>query len=338
MSESPDPTLPTELRLALDWELWVIEQLLFSGKLEDLVATVTAQGVEPSLARARVLEIRRSPGFARLEQRIGEARLAARLQRLQTELDASDPSPRVVEIREHIDADTLLAEHWIRSRPLVLTHAAASMRAVRDWSLAELARRFPTLEIEVNVDRLKATRSSDTETRARIMTLPEFVARAEAEPSNDFYVVSRNGLLAQPELASLWDDFAPLPAFLPPVRAPRGVSLWVGPAGTITPPHFDPHNVLLVQVQGRKRIRLAPRVRAPLHAVLNGYYLAAPLDEVFAAEQICTVILEPGQALFVPVAWFHEVTSLAPSITLSFVGFVWPNHFHWLGPAGAADR
>lgn len=332
-----DPTLPTELRLALDWELWVIEQLLFSAKLEDLITTVIAQGVEPELARARVLEIRRSHGFARLEQRIGEARLAARLQRLQAELDAADPSPRRIAIREDIDPATLLAEHWIRSRPLVLTHAAARMRAVQDWSLAELARRFPTLEIEVNVDRLQATRSSDTETRARRWTLPEFVARAQAEPSNDFYVVSRNNLLARPELASLWADLAPLPAFLPDVRAPRGVSLWIGPAGTVTPPHFDPHNVLLVQVQGRKRIRLAPRVRAPLHTQLNGYYLATSLDDAFAPEQIETVILEPGQALFVPVAWFHEVTALDPSITLSFLRFAWANHFHWLGPTGADD-
>jgi ribosomal protein L16 Arg81 hydroxylase len=332
-----DPKLPTELRLALDWELWVIEQLLFSGKLEDLIATVVAQGVEPSLARARVLEIRRSEGFARLEKRVGEARMAAKLQRLEAELDAHDPSPRQVAIREDIDPATLLTEHWIRSRPVLLTHAARSMRAVQDWSLTELARRFPTLEIEVNVDRLKATRSSDTETRARRMTLPEFVARAEAERGNDFYVVSRNGLLARPELASLWADLAPLPAFLREVQPPRGVSLWIGPAGTVTPPHFDPHNVLLVQVQGRKRIRLAPRVRPALHTELNGYYLASSLDDVFAPERIETVILEAGQALFVPVAWFHEVTALDPSITLSFVRFAWPNHFHWLGPPGSDD-
>jgi hypothetical protein len=329
--------LPTELRLALDWELWVIEQLLFGATLDELVATLVEQGVEPELARARVLDIRRSQGFARLARRLGEARLAAKLQRLQGELAPE----RGVTIRETVDRDTLLAEHWIRSRPLLLTHAVRDMQAVREWSLAELARRFPDVEIEVNVERLTATHAADIEKRSRIMPLAELVNRAsrsgaaagiEQAPTNDFYVVSRNGLLSHPQLRPLWDDLAPIPPFLAPLRPPQGVSLWVGPAGTVTPPHFDPHNVLLVQVQGRKRIRLAPRLRASLHAALSGYYLAEPLDRVFAPAEILEVTLEPGQALFVPVAWFHEVTALEPSITLSFLHFCWPNHFHWLAP------
>src|SRR5690606_11037742 len=55
-----EPSLPTELRLALDWELWVIEQLLFDAKLDSLVTTLVEQGVAPELARSRVLDIRRS--------------------------------------------------------------------------------------------------------------------------------------------------------------------------------------------------------------------------------------------------------------------------------------
>lgn len=334
-------TLPTELRLSLDWELWVVEQLLFSGKREGLVHTLAQQGVAPELARARVMEIHDSAGFRRLERRIGEARLAAKLQRLQDELEREQQGERGasgVAVRADIDAETLLAEHWVRSRPLLLTEAVRDMQAVREWSLRGLAARFPALEIEVNVDRLAAARPDDTETRARTLALRELVAQAEGGPSNDFYVVSRNGLFSRSELAPLWDELAPLPPFLAAPRWPHGASLWIGPAGTITPPHFDPHNVLLVQVQGKKRIRLAPRVRCSLHAELHGYYLGGSLDEVFAPEAILTVELQAGQALFVPVAWFHEVTSLEPSITLSFVGFVWPNHFHWLGPAGAADR
>ena len=331
---------PTQLRLSVDWELWVVEQLLFTAKLEEIVEALAAQGIDAKLARARVIELAKSASFEQLRRRVGEARMAARLLRLRDDLERVAGRQVEIPARAQIEPDELLAEHWAQSRPLVLTEAARSIPAVSCWSLRALAERFPSLAIEVNVDRLQATEPADTERRSRTMTLLEFVDRVEREPSNDFYVVSRNGLLARPELAPLWDELVDLPAFLLPLTPPRGVSLWVGPGGTVTPPHFDPHNVLLVQVQGRKRVRLASRVRAGLHADLDGYYLARPLDAVFAdrPELVATVVLEPGQALFVPAAWFHEITALEPSITLSFLNFRWPNHFHWLGPTGSDDH
>lgn len=325
--------LPTELRLGLDWELWVVEQLLFTGKRDDLVETLVGQGIAPDVARERVAEILASDGFARLRHRLGEATLASRLQRLELALHAE----RAIPVRDDIDAEALLREHWIPSRPLLLRTAARDLRAVRDWTFAGLAARFADATVEVNVDRGQAHKASETEQVAAPMPFPELVDRVQGAPSDDFYVVSRNGLLASPAFAPMWGDLAPLPSFLVPPTPPQGVSLWLGPAGTVTPPHFDPHNVLLVQVQGTKRIRLAPRLRSARHAELDGYYLASPLDRVFDADRIHTVVLEAGEALFVPVGWFHEVTALSPSMTLSFLCFPWPNHFHWLGPPGSDD-
>ena len=320
----------TEARLSLDWELWVVEQLLFTGKHDDLVEVLAQQGVAPDEARAQVARILASPSFARLKARTGEATLAARLQRLGREV-----RPELT-VRDHIDAETLLDEHWAPSRPLKLTAAARSIRAVQQWTLRGLAARFPEATLQVNVDRLAAERAADTERKGAVLALPEFVDRALAAPSDDFYVVSRNGLLANPAFAALWDDLDPLPPFLVPPQPPRGVSLWAGPAGTRTPAHFDPHNVLLVQVEGSKEIALAPPARAQDHALLDGYYLGGDLHETFG-DGVITVRLDPGEALFVPVAWFHQVRALAPSLTLSFLCFAWPNHFHWLGPPGSDD-
>lgn len=333
MESSPDDVLPTELRLSLDWELWVVEQLLFSGKRDDLIQVLARQGVEPALAKARVTEILRSGGFARMRDRLRGATLQAKLQRVDQQLRVE----RSLIVRPDIDRDSFLAEHWVASRPVLLTEAAQPMAAVQRWSLRALAERFGEVAVEVNVDRLAATRAAHTERGARQMPLGELIALADEGPSNDAYIVSRNGLMSNPCLAPLWDDLQPLPAVLELPQRPRGVSMWLGPAGTITPPHYDPHNVLLVQVQGRKRVRLGPRVDTRIQEHLDGFYLGGTLDGVFG-ERVITCELSRGQALFVPVGWVHEVTAVDPSITLSFLNFPWPNHFHWLGPAGSDDE
>ena len=321
--------MTTEVRLSLDWELWVVEHLLFSGKRERLIDLMAEQGLPRDAIAAQVDAIESNPGFERLRARVAEGALAARLQRLHHELSPLDAVP----VRPDIDRETLLREHWIPSVPVKLTEAAAGLRAL-DWTFRGLAERFGDAEIPVNVRRGEAATPRETERWLRSTPLAEFVDAALSDSGNEMYVVSRCGLLTVPELAPLWEDLTPLPQILEPLDdPPHGASMWIGPAGTRTPPHWDPHNVLLVQVEGSKRIRLAPRVRADQAHLLDGYYLSVPLEE--ASDRVFEVLLEPGESLFVPAAWFHEVIALEPSITLSLLSFPWPNHFHWLGPPGS---
>ena len=98
-------------------------------------------------------------------------------------------------------------------------------------------------------------------------------------------------------------------------------------------------NVLFVQVYGRKLVRL----RSPLetHCVYNDIGVYSQVDAAqpdldahpsFARTRPFNVLLEPGQALFIPVGWWHHVTALDTSISLSFTNFHWPNAFEWRHP------
>jgi len=314
------------LRLSLDWELWMIEQLLFTSQRDDIIQVLASQGIDPDIAAATVAELYEAPGFKRLQARLGQARLALQLQHLQQSL-----AQQSVDVRADIGPDPFLHEHWVPSRPLILTHTMRHVRAVETWTLEHLARTYSDTDVQVNVQRTQATQSRDVENIQAVERFATLVERIYAAPSNEFYIVSRNGILSLPAFAALWDDLAPLPALLVPPEPPRGVALWLGPAGTVTPAHFDPHNVLLTQVEGRKRVRLAPRISVESHQHLDGYYLNGTLDDVFG-DDVVEVILEPGHALFIPVGWFHEVTALDPSMTLSFMNFAWNNNFHGLVP------
>jgi len=43
---------------------------------------------------------------------------------------------------------------------------------------------------------------------------------------------------------------------------------------------------------------------------------------------IYDVLLEPGEILFLPLAWWHQVKSLDFSVSATYTNFVWPNDAH----------
>jgi len=92
--------------------------------------------------------------------------------------------------------------------------------------------------------------------------------------------------------------------------------------------------VLLVQAVGRKRVWLVPPETGAVLEGLDGYYAEPDARELEGALE---VVLEPGEALFVPVAFFHQVEALEPSMTLSLLSFPWENDFHWMKPVSSAS-
>ena len=61
--------------------------------------------------------------------------------------------------------------------------------------------------------------------------------------------------------------------------------------------------------------------KIPDEARLKQYPLARDA-EMFEVE------LNAGDALFVPIGWWHQVTSLDFSVTLTYTDFRWPNEGH----------
>ncbi len=317
-----------EERLLLDAELWLVEELLFSARRDRLVTQLEHHGLSTAQARQQVDRLDESEGMARLRRRLATARRAEGLDRLRRQLD---PPPDHLPVADRVDRDTLWDQHWIRSRPLHLPGWGRQLAPVRRWTFPWLREQHGDAEVEVNVDRRAAQRPEDVERRHDTMPFAALLDLTQGPPSDASYAVSRSGLLARPGLQALWNDLRDLPSPLIDPEPPRGAALWIGPAGTHTRAHFDPHNVLLVQVQGRKRVRLAPPPPPEAATTLDGWYLRGALEDAQDVE------LGPGDALFLPAGWLHEVRALAPSITLSLLCFGWPNHFHFLGPTGSDD-
>jgi ribosomal protein L16 Arg81 hydroxylase len=44
------------------------------------------------------------------------------------------------------------------------------------------------------------------------------------------------------------------------------------------------------------------------------------------------VIVEPGEAMFLPLGWWHQVTVLDVSLSFSYSNLALPNHYSFVNP------
>jgi hypothetical protein len=113
------------------------------------------------------------------------------------------------------------------------------------------------------------------------------------------------------------------PAYFEKLGPPR---FWLGPAGTVTPLHCDFDDNIFAQVWGSKRIFLSPphhdEFLYPREA--NAILFGSPFDpeapdyEKFPlARQAALIecIVNPGDMLYVPAGWYHQVRALTFSLS-----------------------
>ena len=150
--------------------------------------------------------------------------------------------------------------------------------------------------------------------------------------TNDHYLVGNSYNLDRDGLRGLLDDIDYFPDYLADPDRARRLLFWFGPAGTVTPLHHDHVNSILAQLYGRKRVRLYPPTQTPL--MYNSFKGFSDVDcEVpdfnkfprFRDATPMDVILNPGEALFIPIDWWHHVRSLEVSMNVSLLNFTWMN-------------
>jgi hypothetical protein len=348
-----------ERGLSEEWRIWVAEALMGGATAAEVLAELVAEGVPPRLATREVDTIASVAGQLRRTQRQADVHVQRRDQvlRLLAEVamtaSAEHPpwfaptaamaaaSPAQIERVPSLEADAFFRHHYAASRPVVLTDAIRRWPQVATWSPAWFRERFGEVPVAVTMDRTTdPDYDRNTPAHTRTMTMAAFVDRMDAlGTTNDIYLVARNEALRAPPLSELLAEMADLPPFLSPEHLPGCVSLWLGPAGTRTPLHHDTSNILFCQIHGQKRLHLcAPWERdllANARDMYSGHDPEAPpgtARAVPSSVRVYEVVLSAGEALFLPVGWWHQVLALTPSISLSFTNFARPNRFDWYTP------
>jgi Cupin-like domain len=292
-----------------------------------LLARLVAAGVSAASARYEIEWLAKDPFAATLRRQ--SARMAkqqwllANQARLALEADGGFALDRV----NAISAPDFYRHYYDAGRPAHLTGLIDHWRALKLWSLDHFAARCGDAIVEAQVERERDAAyelaKDDHRRLLRFAELIDWLRRDEA--SNDIYLTAYNSGTNAAALAPLWDELAALPLLAEGGHA-QGF-FWLGPRGTLTPWHHDLTNNLLVQVMGRKRVRLAPpwasaRMKNSHHCFSDwGNEPLPPGPGDAERPPVLEVVLEPGESIYLPVGWWHQVEALDLSASMSFTAF-----------------
>lgn len=265
------------------------------------------------------------------------------LDTLERQRALSEPASSICK-REGLSGEEFLDDYYAPARPVVLAGEIAEWPALHVWTPQYLREKIGASIIECQAGR---NASPDFErykdNHKRQMPFDEFIAMIEARQGNDAYITAYNSATNAEALRPLQADLGLLDRYLAQEAGNPGGMIWIGPQGTFTAMHHDLTNNLLVQVTGRKRIILAAATELP--KLYNDRHVfseiadvtdpALDLDRFPKAREVDfhEIILLPGEALFIPIGWWHQVEALDFSTSITYTNFKWKNDFYTTYPA-----
>ena len=239
---------------------------------------------------------------------------------------------------ENLSSEDFLHGFYAPGRPVLIKGAIADWPALTRWTPDYLADRVGDAMIEYQGGRNGAGDYELAKDRHKVRgRFRDFIALVR-DGSNDAYLTAYNSAANGPALAPLADDLGHVDAYL--TRAPG--MMWIGGEGAFTPLHFDLTNNMLAQVTGTKRVILIPpsQTRRLAHRTHVFSEVRDVTDEARLklypqARDVLRheVMLTPGDLLFIPIGWWHQVRSDSFSTMLTYTGFHWPNAGHEGYPA-----
>ncbi|ERT08295.1 cupin-like domain protein [Lyngbya aestuarii BL J] len=323
------------------WKTWVVINKLLNQPDEVLVQRMVEHGIDVKLALEEVAQAPNHPYYQAGDQFVQQLRKLESILQIQQQLSMLSSQAETVERRVSLYRDEFLDEFYSQNKPVVFTGIMNNWKALNLWNPQYLKQHYGTATVEV-----QANRNSDPEYELNVqkhrqkVLLKDYIDWiVEKGESNDCYMVANNQNLDREDLKGLMNDLEVFPEYLNPEDTSRRVFFWFGSAGTITPLHHDPVNLMLAQVLGRKRVLLIPPRQTPfLYNHVGVFSQVDPENPDFNKYPLyrnikpIELILKPGEVIFIPVGWWHHVRALDVSISVSFTNFVFPNYYNWQNP------
>ncbi len=238
----------------------------------------------------------------------------------------------MVEIKQGVAPNEFIDEYLKKSKPLVI-RSGLHWKAF-SWTPSYLKDTLPNNIIEIEANCFYSL-NNEEEVRSsfyRRMPLHDAIDLITQNKKKDIrYYISQKDI--RDEFPNLLNDFD-RPIWNQEITeyGKGQINFWLGQAGNKTPLHFDQSQNFLVQIFGKKRIRLFPPSQTknlyrhtPLTRGAPHLSQIPDIDSVdytkfpqFKNAKSFELILNPGETLFIPAGWWHDVRSLDDSISINF--------------------
>lgn len=172
---------------------------------------------------------------------------------------------------------------------------------------------------------------TDEDWSQKLMTMKEFIKKHYLSDTGDIGYLAQHNLFDQ--ITELKEDIH-IPEYCCcslnyDESCEPDINAWFGPKGTVSPLHQDPKNNILAQVYGTKQLLMfspedTKNVYPHDEKMLSNTAQVDPLNPDlskfpnFKLAKMYKCLLEPGEMLFIPVKWWHHVTALDKSFSVSF--------------------
>ena len=335
------------LQLSDGWKKWVVENKLRGVPDAVLVETMINDGIAPEIALEAVSILGKDSDFQIESDNTQRLKKLESIMAIRQQVASLSSHHGQIERKGRLSQEEFLENYYSTNTPVIMTDMMSDWPALHSWNPNYLKSKYGNASVEVQFGRESDPNYEiNLEKHRKKISLREYTDLVEKSGStNDFYMVANNGNLENKELKGLYEDFEMPESLLNMEKRKERVFFWFGPKGTVTPIHHDPMNVMMAHVYGRKRWRLMAPDSTPLIYNDVGVFSRVDLENpdydkypMFKDINIIEEVLSPGEIIFVPVGWWHQVKALDISISLSFTNFVFPNDYAFKNPQINRDQ
>lgn len=318
---------------------WIIEQVLNEVTSSEIIKILIEQGHDGLKVKEYLNNLENNKLYKILKKKHHQLKKREWLIETVDQLAQlnSDYSKKIPSITAPNFSD-FVKGYYSQHRPVILKKGIEHWPALHKWSPQYFASKFGHHLVEVQMNRnLDEQFERHSPSLKQKMKMSEFVSKVmSVDASNDFYMTANNASNSHQMLQELFSDIENFADGYCDLALKDDRSfLWFGPKGTFTPLHHDLTNNMLVQIYGSKKVTLIPALQVP--HLYNDHWVFSELSDTNKIDfekypltkSITPVecILNAGEALFIPIGWWHSVESLDVSISISFTHFNAPNHY-----------